>query len=277
MIYMLGVIDDLRNLSPKIKFAGQLLVAIIMYMCDIRITFITNYFGPGNSDLGTALCFIITILWIVGITNTVNLIDGLDGLAAGTAAIVSLCIAYAAYIHGTYLAAGAMLALAGGALGFLPYNFYPAKIFMGDGGSLYLGFMLSTLSVLGTVKSATFVSMIIPVLVLGVPIFDTVFAILRRFVNKKPIMGADRGHLHHRLMNLGYGQRRATLMLYGITAIMGIAAVLYSRGLYMETLGLSAITMMYLYIFLTDSQHKVPQIKEDERDDKDKSGGSPHM
>ena len=242
-----------------------------MYMCDIRITFITNYFGPGNSDLGTALCFIITILWIVGITNTVNLIDGLDGLAAGTAAIVSLCIAYAAYIHGTYLAAGAMLALAGGALGFLPYNFYPAKIFMGDGGSLYLGFMLSTLSVLGTVKSATFVSMIIPVLVLGVPIFDTAFAILRRFVNKKPIMGADRGHLHHRLMNLGYGQRRATLMLYGITAIMGIAAVLYSRELYMETLGLSAITMMYLYIFLTDSQHKVPQIKEDERDDKDKS------
>ena len=111
MIYMLGVIDDLRNLSPKIKFAGQLLVAIIMYMCDIRITFITNYFGPGNSDLGTALCFIITILWIVGITNTVNLIDGLDGLAAGTAAIVSLCIAYAAYIHGTYLAAGAMLAI----------------------------------------------------------------------------------------------------------------------------------------------------------------------
>ena len=131
--------------------------------------------------------------------------------------------------------------------------------------------MLSTLSVLGTVKSATFVSMIIPVLVLGVPIFDTAFAILRRFVNKKPIMGADRGHLHHRLMNLGYGQRRATLMLYGITAIMGIAAVLYSRELYMETLGLSAITMMYLYIFLTDSQHKVPQIKEDERDDKDKS------
>lgn len=263
MIYLLGVIDDLKNLSPKVKFAGQLTVAVIMYMCDIRIEFITNYFGPGNSQLGTVLCFVITILWIVGITNTVNLIDGLDGLAAGTAAIVSLCIAYAAYIHGTYLAAGAMLALAGGALGFLPYNFYPAKIFMGDGGSLYLGFMLSTLSVLGTVKSATFVSMIIPVLVLGVPIFDTVFAILRRFINKKPIMGADKGHLHHRLMNLGYGQRRATLMLYGITAIMGVAAVLYSRGLYVEFLGLSAITLMYLYIFLTDSQHIVPQIKEE--------------
>ena len=267
MIYLLGVLDDLKNLSPKVKFAGQLLVAIVMYMCDIRIEFITNYFGSGNSQLGTVLCFVITILWIVGITNTVNLIDGLDGLAAGTAAIVSLCIAYAAYIHGTYLAAGAMLALAGGALGFLPYNFYPAKIFMGDGGSLYLGFMLSTLSVLGTVKSATFVSMIIPVLVLGVPIFDTAFAIFRRFVNRKPIMGADKGHLHHRLMNLGYGQRRATLMLYGITAIMGVAAVLYSRGLYVEFLGLSAITLMYLYIFLTDSQHIVPQIKESDNEE----------
>ena len=267
MIYLLGVLDDLKNLSPKVKFAGQLLVAIVMYMCDIRIEFITNYFGSGNSQLGTVLCFVITILWIVGITNTVNLIDGLDGLAAGTAAIVSLCIAYAAYIHGTYLAAGAMLALAGGALGFLPYNFYPAKIFMGDGGSLYLGFMLSTLSVLVTVKSATFVSMIIPVLVLGVPIFDTAFAIFRRFVNRKPIMGADKGHLHHRLMNLGYGQRRATLMLYGITAIMGVAAVLYSRGLYVEFLGLSAITLMYLYIFLTDSQHIVPQIKESDNEE----------
>ena len=267
MIYLLGVLDDLKNLSPKVKFAGQLLVAIVMYMCDIRIEFITNYFGSGNSQLGTVLCFVITILWIVGITNTVNLIDGLDGLAAGTAAIVSLCIAYAAYIHGTYLAAGAMLALAGGALGFLPYNFYPAKIFMGDGGSLYLGFMLSTLSVLGTVKSATFVSMIIPVLVLGVPIFDTAFAIFRRFVNRKPIMGADKGHLHHRLMNLGYGQRRATLMLYGITAIMGVAAVLYSRGLYVEFLGLSAIPLMYLYIFLTDSQHIVPQIKESDNEE----------
>ena len=150
----------------------------------------------------------------MGITNTVNLIDGLDGLAAGTSAIASLCIAYVAYIHGMYLASGAMLALAGGALGFLPYNFYPARIFMGDGGSLFLGFLLSTMSILGPVKSATIVAVIIPVLVLGVPIFDTAFAIFRRLVNKRPIMEADKGHLHHRLMKLGYGQRRATLMLY---------------------------------------------------------------
>ncbi len=261
LIYILGIVDDLKGLPAKFKFAAQFLVAILMYAMDIRITFLSNFFGEGKSELGTVLCFVITVLWIVGITNTVNLIDGLDGLAAGTSAIASLCIAYVAYIHGNYLVCGAMLALAGGALGFLPYNFYPSQIFMGDGGSLYLGFMISTLSILGTVKSATLVAVIIPVLVLGVPIFDTAFAIFRRMVNKRPIMEADKGHLHHRLMSLGYGQRRATLMLYGISAIMGIAAVTYSRGLYVETAGLGAITLMYIYVFLTDLNRTVPKIR----------------
>lgn len=275
LIYILGIIDDIRHLSPKMKFLGELIVAVVMYINGIRIEFVTNFFGEGNSQLGDVLCFIITVVWIVGITNTINLIDGLDGLAAGTASIISLCIAYAAYIHGTYVTAGAMLAVAGGALGFLPFNFYPAKIFMGDGGSLFLGFMLSSLSVLGTVKSATLFAVIIPVLVLGVPIFDTFFAILRRWINKKPIMEADKGHLHHRLMNLGYGQRRATLMLYGITGIMGVAAVLFSRGLYVETVGLAAITMMYIYIFLTDAHHTVPKIKEEDKEKKTEKTESP--
>lgn len=272
LIYILGIVDDIRGLSPAMKFLGELAVAIVMYVNDIRIEFITNFFGQGNSQLGDFLCFIVTVVWIVGITNTINLIDGLDGLAAGTASIISLCIAYAAYIHGTYDTAGAMLAIAGGALGFLPFNFYPAKSFMGDGGSLYLGFMLASLSILGAVKSATLFAVTIPVLVLGVPIFDTFFAIFRRMINKKPIMEADKGHLHHRLMNLGYGQRRATLMLYGITAIMGVAAVLFSRGLYVESVGLVAITMMYIYIFLTDAHHTLPQIKE-EKEDKGEAKG----
>lgn len=261
LIYILGIVDDLKNLPAKVKFLGQTVIAVIMYMYGIRIEFLSNFFGVGKSELSTVLCFVVTVVWIVGITNTVNLIDGLDGLAAGTSAIASLCIAYVAYIHGMYLAAGAMLALAGGALGFLPYNFYPAKIFMGDGGSLYLGFMLSTMSILGPVKSATVVAVIIPVLVLGVPIFDTAFAIFRRLVNKRPIMEADKGHLHHRLMKLGYGQRRATLMLYGVSGIMGIAAVTFSRDLFVETAGLFAIALMFIYIFLTDANHIMPQIK----------------
>ncbi len=271
LIYALGVVDDLKNLPAKVKFLGQTIIAVIMYTYDIRIEFITNFFGSGRSELGTVLCFIVTILWIVGITNTVNLIDGLDGLAAGTSAIASLCIAYVAYIHGMYLAAGAMLALAGGALGFLPFNFYPAKIFMGDGGSLFLGFMLSTMSILGPVKKATIFAVIIPVLVLGLPIFDTAFAIFRRLVNKRPIMEADKGHLHHRLMKLGYGQRRATLMLYGVSGIMGVAAVTFSRDLFVETVGLFAIAGMLIYIFLTDANHIMPQIKNEPVDEQAKT------
>ena len=278
LIYILGVIDDLKNLPAKVKFFGQIVVAIIMYMYDLRIEFLSNFFGEGKSQLSAVVCFIVTVLWIVGITNTVNLIDGLDGLAAGTSSIASLCIAYVAYIHGMYPVSGAMLALAGAALGFLPFNFYPAKIFMGDGGSLYLGFMLASLSILGPVKSATMVAVIIPVLVLGVPIFDTAFAIFRRIVNKRPIMEADKGHLHHRLMRQGYGQRRATLMLYCVSGIMGVAAVTFSRGLLIETFGLFAITMMLIYIFLTDANHIMPQIKNDsntmmEEPEKEKEDG----
>ena len=263
LIYLLGIIDDLKNLPAKVKLLGQVLVAVIMYMYGLRIEFLTNFFGEGNMAFATPVSFIITIVWIVGITNAVNLIDGLDGLAAGTSAIAALCLAYVAYIYGQYLSAAAMLALAGGALGFLPYNFYPAKIFMGDGGSLFLGFMLATLSVMGLTKGAAVIATSVPVFVLGLPIFDTFFAIFRRMVNKRPIMEADKGHLHHRLMQLGYGQRRATLMIYGISAIMGIAAVMFSRGLNVEGLGLVGVALMDIYIFLTDPNHVLPQIRQE--------------
>lgn len=265
LIYLLGVIDDLKNLSAKFKFSAQLLVAILMYVMGLRIKFITNYFGEGALHFGTVVCFIVTILWIVGITNTINLIDGLDGLAAGTAAVASLSIAYVAYIHGDeygmMIVCLAMLCLAGGCIGFLPYNFFPAKIFMGDGGSLFLGFMMAALSVVGPLKRSTLIAVVVPVLVLGIPIFDTFFAILRRLINKRPIMEADKGHLHHRLMALGYGQRRAVLMLYGISAIMGMAAVLISRELYKDSFVLVVIAAIYLYVFLTDPNHKMPHIK----------------
>ena len=265
LIYLLGIIDDLVNLDAKIKFAGQTLVAVLMYYMGLQIKFISNYFGEGALHFGTAMCFIVTILWIVGITNTINLIDGLDGLAAGTASIAALCIAYVAYIHGDeygmMVVCLAMLALAGGCIGFLPFNFYPAKICMGDGGSLFLGFMMAALSVVGPLKRSTVIAVVVPVIVLGIPIFDTFFAIVRRVINRRPIMEADKGHLHHKLMASGYGQRRAVLMLYGISAIMGMAAVLISRELYKDSFVLVAIAAIYLYVFLTDPNHKMPQIK----------------
>lgn len=265
LIYILGVIDDLKNLPAKLKFGAQLLVAILMYTMGLRIKLITNYFGEGALHFGTVVCFIVTVLWIVGVTNTINLIDGLDGLAAGIAAIAALSIAYVAYIHGDeygmMIVCLAMLCLAGGCIGFLPFNFFPAKIFMGDGGSLFLGFMMATLSVVGPLKRSTIIAVVVPVIVLGIPLFDTFFAIFRRVVNKRPIMEADKGHLHHRLMALGYGQRRAVLMLYGISGVMGMAAVLISRELYKDSFVLVIIATIYLYVFLTDPNHKMPQIK----------------
>lgn len=264
LMYILGVIDDLKNLPAKVKFVGQIAIACLMYAWGLRIDFLTNFFGEGNLVFaGGPVAVVLTVIWIVGITNTVNLIDGLDGLAAGTSAISALCLAYVAYIFGQYLPAAAFLALAGGILGFLPFNFYPAKIFMGDGGSLFLGFMLSALSIVGLTKGAAVIAFSVPVFVLGLPIFDTAFAIFRRLMNHRPIMEADRGHLHHRLMNLGYGQRRATLMLYGLSAIVGISAVMFSRNLNVEGTGLVAIALMQIYIFLTDPNHVLPQIKQE--------------
>lgn len=267
LIYLLGVIDDLKNLPAKLKFVAQMLIACVPFYFGVRINFITNHFGEtfgvggSHSYFTGAVCFIITIIWITGITNTVNLIDGLDGLAGGVASISSLCLAYIQYIHGSYIPALGMLALAGGTLGFLPYNFHPAKIFMGDGGSLFLGFMLANLSIVGPAKSATVLALIIPILVLGIPIFDTAFAILRRLVNHRPIMEADKGHLHHRLMNAGLGQRRTVLTIYGISGVMGVSAVLFSRDLFVESFGLFCIAGMFIYVFLTDANSWKLKIK----------------
>lgn len=252
-VYALGVVDDLKGMPAKVKLFGQIGCASIVFAFGIRIQFITNHFGEGHSYLVGITSFIITVIWIVGIMNTVNLIDGLDGLAAGVAAIASLSICYTAYIHGMDEVALAMLAIAGGALGFLPYNFHPAKIFMGDSGSLFLGFMLASFSIMGPVKGATIVATIVPVLVLGIPIFDTAFAILRRLINRRPIMEADKGHLHHRMMAVGLGQKRTVLMIYGISTVMGIAAVLYSRDLFVETSGLIIAASTFIYIYITDS------------------------
>ena len=271
MIYVLGLVDDLKNLRPIVKLAGQVVCAVAVYAMGLRIEFITNYFGPGNMMFGDLACFIITVLWLVSITNAVNLIDGLDGLAAGISAISALCIGYVAYIHGQYIPTLGMMIIAGAALGFLPYNFHPAKIFMGDSGSQLLGFSIAAFSIMGAVKSATIVVVIIPALVLGLPIFDTVFAIIRRVIRHKPIGEGDKEHLHHRIMRAGFGQRRAVMLMYCISGIMGIVAVLYSRDFVVEYLGLTAVAIMLVYVLLSDTGNrnisiKADKIKNEEKD-----------
>jgi UDP-GlcNAc:undecaprenyl-phosphate GlcNAc-1-phosphate transferase len=253
MIYAVGVVDDLWGLPAKLKFLLQIACACVVCIFDVRITFFTNWTG-GPTYIGNIAGFLVTVVWIVGITNTINLIDGLDGLAAGVAAIASLAIAYTAFIsESMYTATVIMIAVAGGALGFLPFNFHPARIFMGDGGAWFLGFMLASISVIGPVKRATVIAVIVPFLVLGLPIFDTAFAILRRLAGGRPIMEADKGHLHHRLMAAGMGQKRSVLTLYGISGIMGVTAVVFSRDLFAEAAALFLIAVMFLYIFLSDA------------------------
>ncbi len=263
MIYILGLIDDLKNLRPVIKLAGQTVCAAVVYIMGVRIEFITNYFGPGNMAFGDVACCIVTILWIVAITNAVNLIDGLDGLAAGISVISALCIGYVAYIHGQYVPTLAMMTVAGAALGFLPYNFHPAKIFMGDSGSELLGFSIAAISILGTVKSATVVVVVIPALVLGLPILDTMLAIIRRLYNHQSIGTGDKEHLHHRIMRAGFGQKRAVMIMYSISGIMGIVAVLYSRGFVIEYLGLVAVAIMLIYVLLSDTGNRNVSIRAD--------------
>lgn len=266
LMYGLGVIDDIKDLKPAYKFTGQFLIASLMYALGIRITFISNYFGAATTDahanvlLSSGLAYVITVLWIIGITNAVNLMDGLDGLAAGSVAIMACSLAYVAYIHGTRLGSMpvciALMAVAGGCMGFLPYNFSPARTFMGDGGALYLGYMIAILSVISPLKQATVVGALIPMLTLAVPIFDTVFAMLRRTLRHENIMKADKGHLHHHLMAAGFGQRRSVLIMYGIVGIMGVAAVLISRELYMDAFALFLIAFLYLSIIIVPKRPK---------------------
>lgn len=266
LMYLLGIADDIKNLKPAFKFLGQFLIASIVYALGIRITFISNYFGASVTDshanviLSAGVAYFITVLWIVGITNAVNLMDGLDGLAAGSVAIMSLCLAYIAYIHGVRLGSMpvciALVAVAGGCIGFLPYNFSPARTFMGDGGALYLGYMIAVLSVISPLKRATVVGALIPMLTLAVPIFDTAFAMLRRMLRHESIMKADKGHLHHHLMAAGFGQRRSVLIMYGIVGIMGEVAILISRELYKDAIPLFLIAFLYLGIIIVPKRSK---------------------
>lgn len=226
IIALMGFIDDIKNLRARHKFIFQLLAAIIVYVFGIRISGIKIPFIYADIINFGFLDFPITLLWIVGITNAVNLIDGLDGLAAGISAISAtallvIFITTSASLEAIIIAA----VLVGASLGFLPYNFNPAKTFMGDVGSNFLGYTLSILSILGFAKGYAMLAIIAPILALGVPIFDTLFAMVRRFIKGEPMLKPDGGHIHHRLIKMGLSQRQAVFVLYTITSILCVVAV----------------------------------------------------
>ncbi len=230
LIVMLGVVDDIKPLPSKLKLLVQIAAAVILVACGVRVEWVTNPFDSVDGMIYlAAFSYPITIFWVVGVTNTLNLIDGLDGLAAGIASIASLSLLAVSVMNGHPAVVIFTAALAGAAIGFLPYNFNPAKIFMGDTGSTFLGFVLAAISIEGAIKGATTLAIAIPILALGLPIFDTTFAIIRRAVNGKPIMEADKGHLHHRLLALGLSQKQVVFTLYAVSAFLGLGAIVVTQ------------------------------------------------
>ncbi|HEU4383422.1 MAG TPA: MraY family glycosyltransferase, partial [Anaeromyxobacteraceae bacterium] len=247
-IGLLGVYDDLRGSGARTKFAVQFAVALAMYGLGFRVEQIASPFGPHVSLGWLSLPF--TVLWIVGVVNAMNLIDGLDGLAGGVAFIAVASTFLVAFDRGQPLMILFTAALGGSVLGFLFYNFNPASIFMGDTGSMFLGFVLAVSAIQANQKGSTAVAMLVPIVALGLPIGDTLLSITRRAVRGQPIFHSDRGHFHHRLMALGFTHRQTVLVLYGLCTVLGATAVLLTRASAGQTLLVLLAWVGYLKVGL---------------------------
>ena len=267
IIVITGFMDDVKGIKPVVKLAGQFLAASCVVLSGMRIGYIEIPFLE-MYGLNEILSIIITLGWIIGVTNAINLIDGLDGLATGVSAISVVSLLVIFILNGAAeIPLIIVAALLGSLIGFLPYNFNPAKTFMGDVGSNFLGYTLATVSMLGMAKTYTAMAIVLPVIVLALPIFDTLFAIIRRVLSGKSIMEADRGHLHHRLLDLGLSQRQAVLVLYGITALFGVFAIVLMRSSIWKIIafvGIMAILMLLEAKNVSISRRKVlsaPEVK----------------
>ncbi len=251
IILAVGMVDD-RNALPALpKLFAQIAAGTIVAMHGCTVRYLTNPFSPEPFDLGL-LAGPVTVFWIVLMTNAVNFIDGLDGLAVGVSAISTGFMLIIAWLLEEFEVAVILAALLGACLGFLPFNFNPAKIFMGDTGSTFLGFVLAVLSVRGLFKLYTTISFMIPFLILGVPFFDITFAVVRRLWRRQNPMTADRGHLHHRLIDMGLGQKRSVVIVYMLTGVLGVAAVLLTNaGGARAFILLAAVLVVALLSFVT--------------------------
>ncbi len=229
IILIMGLTDDIKEISGFTKVSLQIVAALVTSaIFDIKITYLIL---PVLGKVSFGIFSIpFTILWVVGLTNAINWIDGLDGLAAGVSSIVSLSFLFISLREGDYVTAILIVALVGATIGFLKYNFYPAKVFMGDTGSNFLGFMLANIAIIGSLKSAAVLSLAVPILILGVPIFDTLFSVWRRIRLKRNPIKPDRDHFHHRLLKLGFGHRQAVLIIYAISGVLSFCAIILDRN-----------------------------------------------
>ena len=232
IIVVLGVVDDIMALPAMLKFVVQIVAASIPATHGVQILAFSNpnIFSDNLYWVLGWLSIPFTVIWIVAITNAVNLIDGLDGLANGVSAISATTILVIALVGGQGQVAIVLAALVGACIGFMPYNMNPAKMFMGDTGATFLGFILATMSIQGLFKYYAVISFVVPFLILGLPIFDTAFAFIRRIAHGQSPMHADRSHIHHRLIDMGLSQKQAVATLYVISAILGLSAVVLTTG-----------------------------------------------
>lgn len=259
---LFGIYDDFRGTNARFKFIAQGLVGLLFYALGGRIESLSVPL-VGTVALPAALGCALTILWTIGITNAFNLIDGLDGLATGTALFAALVLLGVSLMLGHPVVSVMAVALCGALIGFLPYNFNPASIFLGDSGSLFIGFTLAALSVLGAQKASTAVAVAIPLIAFGLPVLDTGFTLVRRFINRRPLFDGDREHIHHKLLERGWSQRRVALVLYGVCALFGILALLFVHTTEMRTTGLLLFVIGVAAVSIVGSlrYHEVDEVR----------------
>ena len=272
IIAFMGGLDDIVTLTPWIKFLGQILAAVVVVRSGLVIDAITWSTEETYIEISQLSGAVITIFWIVLCTNAVNLIDGLDGLAVGVSAISSSVLLVVSLLASELSVSIMLAALLGACLGFLPYNLNPAKIFMGDVGSQFLGFVLSTVSILGLFKLHAIITFLVPLLALAVPLVDTIFAFFRRILHGQSPFQADRGHLHHRLLAMGMDQKQAVAVIYGISAVLGLVAVLLTGRspvlrVACPVLALGVAVAVWLYVFRGNTHLHVPHSVEEEEEE----------
>lgn len=230
LVALVGFVDDRRELPAKFKLALQIVSVIPLLLAGVTISALSHPFVRGQAlFLPAWLSAVLTILWVVGVTNAINLIDGLDGLAAGVAAISCVALAFIALVWGQFAVALLCAAIAGAAVGFLPWNWHPASILMGDTGAYFLGYLIAAVTIQGAFKMAAAIAILVPLLVLAVPLLDTAISPLRRYLTGRSPFAADREHLHHRLMALGLSVPRVVILTYAVTAVCSAIAIWISR------------------------------------------------
>lgn len=229
LVLAIGLFDDRFHLPARFKLAGQIAAAFLLPLFGVGVTVISNPIGGGWFAPAPWLAWLLTIAWVVAVTNAVNLIDGIDGLAAGVTAISCIALAVIGLMRDQPAVALLAASLSGGAAGFLGWNFYPARIFMGDTGAYFLGFMIGGITVLGAFKIAASISIFVPLLVLAVPLAEAGLSTLRRYFRGQPVFAADREHIHHRLLAMGLSQRAVAILMYCITTVCCVIAIWISR------------------------------------------------